>query len=278
MSILRPVVFALVSLPLLIASGCGPKSVDDTKAVATVNGENITENDLQKYLALRQSTQAALPDKDKELKVARDELIDRALLAKHAVDSQLDREPDVHFRLKQTRVNILAQAVINNYLKDRPVTDEDTKKRFQQEFEQTDKNEYRVRHILVKTQDEAKDILAQLSKGAAFAALAKQKSTDLFSKDKGGDLGWINQGMGFVPEFFSAVAAMKKGDVSKAPVKSDFGWHVMKLEDTRALKLPTYEQFVANPQAQERLRRKIQEERINALLKELKDKAKIEIK
>lgn len=278
MSILRPVVFALVSLPLLIASGCGPKSVDDTKAVATVNGENITENDLQKYLALRQSTQAALPDKEKELKVARDELIDRALLAKHAVDSQLDREPDVHFRLKQTRVNILAQAVINNYLKDRPVTDEDTKKRFQQEFEQTDKSEYRVRHILVKTEDEAKDLLAQLHKGAAFAALAKQKSTDLFSKDKGGDLGWINQGMGFVPEFFSAVAAMKKGDVSKAPVKSDFGWHVMKLEDTRALKLPTYEQFVANPQAQERLRRKIQEERINALLKELKDKAKIEIK
>ncbi|OGI46233.1 MAG: hypothetical protein A2151_02755 [Candidatus Muproteobacteria bacterium RBG_16_65_34] len=278
MSILRPVVFALVSLPLLIASGCGPKSVDDTKAVATVNGERITENDLQKYLALRQSTQAALPDKDKELKVARDELIDRALLAKHAVDSGLDREPDVHFRLKQTRVNILAQAVINNYLKDRPVTDEDTKKRFQQEFEQTDKNEYRVRHILVKTEDEAKDLLAQLHKGAAFAALAKQKSTDLFSKDKGGDLGWINQGMGFVPEFFSAVAAMRKGDISKAPVKSDFGWHVMKLEDTRALKLPTYEQFVANPQAQDRLRRKIQEERINALLKELKDTAKIEIK
>lgn len=278
MSILRPVVFALVSLPLLIASGCGPKSVDDSKAVATVNGESITENDLQKYLALRQSTQAALPDKDKELKVARDELIDRALLAKHAVDSRLDREPDVHFRLKQTRVNILAQAVINNYLKDRPVTDEDTKKRFQQEFEQTDKNEYRVRHILVKTEDEAKDVLAQLHKGAAFAALAKQKSTDLFSKDKGGDLGWINQGMGFVPEFFSAVAAMKKGDISKAPVKSDFGWHVMKLEDTRALKLPTYEQFIANPQAQDRLRRKIQEERINALLAELKDKAKIEIK
>jgi len=81
-----------------------------------------------------------------------------------------------------------------------------------------------------------------------------------------------------VPEFFSAVAAMRKGDISKAPVKSDFGWHVMKLEDTRALKLPTYEQFVANPQAQDRLRRKIQEERINALLKELKDTAKIEIK
>src|SRR4030067_2302259 len=108
MSILRPVVFALVPLPWLIASGCGPKSVDDTKGVDTVNGERITENDLQKYLALRQSTQAALPDKDKELKVARDELIDRALLAKHAVDSGLDRGPGVHFRLKQTRRDILA--------------------------------------------------------------------------------------------------------------------------------------------------------------------------
>lgn len=273
MSFLRYSLIAVLALGLGLAA-CGKKSPDDSKALASVNGEVITEKDYENYLRLRQTQQEPIADKEKEKQVVLNEMIDRILLSRYAVENKLDQELDTFLLLKRIRENILVQAAIRKTLRDRPVTDEDMKKRFEQEVEKTHKTEYRVRHILVKSEDEAKGIVEQLGKGTGFAALAKAKSMDVQTGKNGGDLGWINQGM-VLPEFFEGVMKLKKGEVSPAPVKTDFGWHVIKVEDSRPLAIPNFEQFMADKRARANLTRKIQDERMDALAKELKAKARI---
>lgn len=273
MSLKRPLLFVLfVALGLLAA--CGKKAPDTGKTLATVNGEAITERDYENYLRLRQTQQEPILDKEKEKQVVLSEMIDRIVLSQYAVENKLDQEPDNYLLMKRVRENILVQAAVRKALKDQPVTDEDLKKRFQQEVEKTHKTEYKVRHILVKTEDEAKGIIEQLKKGGNFAALAKAKSLDVQTGKKGGALDWINQGM-VVPEFFEGVTALKKGQVSAAPVKTDYGFHVIKVDDVRPLKIPNFEEFVADKRARANLFRKIQDERVEALAKELKAKAKV---
>ncbi len=275
MSLKRPlplVLALIVALGLLAA--CGKKAPDTGKTLATVNGEAITERDYENYLRLRQTQQEPIVDKEKEKQVVLNEMIDRIVLSQYAVENKLDQEPDNYLLMKRVRENILVQAAIRKALKDQPVTDEDLKKRFQQEVEKTHKTEYKVRHILVKTEDEAKAIIEQLKKGGNFGALAKTKSLDVQTGKKGGDLDWINQGM-VVPEFFEGVTALKKGQVSAAPVKTDYGFHIIKMDDARPLKIPNFEEFVADKRARANLHRKIQDERVEALAKELKTKAKV---
>lgn len=267
----RPLLLVLfVSLGLLAA--CGKKGPDDSPVIATVNGETISEKDLETYQRARQ--QEPLPDKDKERQLVLDELIDRLLLTQKAVDSGLDQNPEISIRLKRIRENLLIQELDRKLSQDTPVTEADLKKRFQEESEKTHKTEYRVRHILVKTEAEGQDIIKQLQGGANFAKLAKEKSIDQGSGANGGELGWVNQGM-VVPEFFEGILATKKGTVTGQPVKSDFGWHVIKVEDLRPLKLPTVDQFLADRESKARLFRQMRDEKINALIKDLRAKAKI---
>lgn len=280
MSILRVVLIALLAAIGLSVTGCDKKPAAESgkqeaeKVIASVNGEKLLESDYQNYLQLRQQQLGPLPDKEKERKVVMDEMIEKLLLAQHAVDQKLDREPEVSSLMKRVREEILAQAVKRKLLRDHPIGDEDVKKRFEQEVENAHKTEYKVRHILVKEESEARDILGQLGKGAKFDKLAKEKSIDGQSGKNGGDLGWINQGM-VVPEFFNAVMTMKKGATSMEPVKSDFGWHIIKVDDTRALQIPTFEQFMSDQRARANIYRKMQDDQVNNLLKELKGKAKI---
>lgn len=271
---------SLLVLVMTIAVGlaaCQKQPADDSAVLATVNGEKITEKDYQHYLQLRQTRQEPIADKDKERKVVLDEMVDRVLLSQRAVDQKLEQDPEVYYLLKRLRENVLVQAAIRNMLKEGPVSDDDLKARFDKEASNTHKTEYQVRHVLVKNEDEAKEVLKQLKGGANFATVAKQKSIDVQSGKKGGDLGWINQGM-VVPEFFEAVTKLGKGAISPEPVKSDFGWHVIKVEDTRAAKIPSFEQFMADKQTKANFYRRIQDERIEKMVKDLRAGAKIEIK
>lgn len=271
-----PLLITTLAFLASIAGGCQPRpAADDGKVLAVVNGERITEKDLEHYLQLRRNQREPVADPQKEKQLALEELIERILLAQHAVAAKLDQEPDVRFTLRHVRESILAQAAIRQALREETITDEQLRQRFQQESERTHKTEYRARHILVGNEDEAKAIIKQLEGGASFQALAKNKSLDQESARRGGELGWVNQGMGYIPEFFDALTTLKKGELTRTPVKTDFGWHVILLEDTRPLKLPSFEQFMADPRAQANLRRKMQEERIEALVKELRAKAKI---
>ncbi len=279
----KTLVLYVIVVGLFIA-GCDKKASEETgkqqgdpgKVMATVNGEKIMESDYRNYLQLRQQQVGPIADKDKEKKVVLDEMIEKTLLAQHAVSSKLDQDPEVNSLMKRVREEILVQALKRKTLRDNPITDEDVKKRFEQEVGNTHKTEYKVRHILVKEEAEAKEILAQLGKGGKFDKLAKTKSIDTQSGKEGGVLGWINQGM-VVPEFFNAVTAMKKGAVSTEPVKSDFGWHIIKVEDSRPLKIPTFEQFMSDQRARANIYRKMQDDKMGELVKDLKGKAKITV-
>ncbi len=272
----RSLLIALFAALGLLAA-CDKKAPDTGKVLATVNGERITERDYENFLRLRQTQQEPIVDKEKEKQVVLNEMIDRIVLSQYALDKKLDQEPENFLLMKRVRENILVEATIRNVLKDKPITDEDLKKRFQQEVEKTHKTEYKVRHILVKDENEAKALIEQIRKGGNFAALARTKSLDVQTGKNGGDLGWINQGM-VVPEFFEGVMALKKAQVSAAPVRTDFGFHVVKVDDLRPLKIPSFEEFAADRRARANLHRKIQVERVEALAKELKAKAKIDMK
>lgn len=256
----------LIGIGLALAA-CGGNDSDKSKILATVNGEVITQNDYDDYLKSRQAQQAPIADKEKEKSVVMDEMITRTLLVQNARKHKLDKEPETYFQIKRQTENILARAMLRQYLKENPITDEEVKQRYEKEVEKTSKLEYHARHILVKTKEEADDLLKKLHV-ANFNSLAKQKSIDVRSGKEGGDLGWFNEGA-MVPEFFNAVAQLKKGEITKEPVKTEFGWHIIKLEDTRPFKVPDFEQVKAN------VRQLVQQEKIDNMVKDLKTKAKI---
>lgn len=277
MSILRKTLILYLIVAGLFIAGCDKMASKVTgKVMATVNGENIMESDYQNYLQLRQQQVGPITDKDKEKKVVLDEMTEKMLLAQQAISNKLDQDPEVSSLMKRVREEILVQALKRKLLRDNPITEEDVKKRFEQEVSNTHKTEYKVRHILVKEEAEAKEILGQLGKGGKFEKLAKEKSIDTQTGKEGGALGWINQGM-VVPEFFSAVIAMNKGAVSVEPVKSDFGWHIIKVDDTRPLKIPNFEQFMSDQRARSNIYRKMQDDKMGELVKDLKSKAKITV-
>jgi peptidyl-prolyl cis-trans isomerase C len=262
------------SLLLLSVLGCGllvscsQSGVDQSKALVSVNGTPITENDYQDYLRLRQARQAPIPDKDKERQAVLEEMTNSLLLAQSAEHDKLDQDPDVYFQLKRQRETVLARAALRQYLKDHPITDHDVQKRYEQEVAKTNKTEYRARHILVAKEEEARRLIQQLQGGANFAALARANSTDAQSARKGGELGWFNQSE-MQADFFNAVAGMKQGDISAQPVKTEFGWHVIQLEETRPLKMPGFDEVKGA------VRQLLQQERIEAWLGDLRKAAKI---
>ncbi|MEK7717252.1 MAG: SurA N-terminal domain-containing protein, partial [Pseudomonadota bacterium] len=159
MSTLRTSLIVLLAAAGLLAAGCDKKPADQAKKeeakpaakiIATVNGDNIMETDYQGYLQIRQQQVGPIADKDKEKKIVLDEMIDKMLLAQHAVSNKIDQDPEVSSLMKRVREEILAQAVKRNLLRDNPISEDDVKKRFEQEVENTHKTEYKVRHILVK--------------------------------------------------------------------------------------------------------------------------------
>lgn len=274
--------YRLFALALLVIAGfsigaCDKKSVDESKVLATINGQPLTEDEFQQYLQLRQSREP-IADKEKERKVVLDEMIDRVLLAQRAEATGIDQDPEVRNLLKRLRENLLVQSMIRKMLKDGPITDDELKTRFQTEVDQTHKTEYLVRQILVKNEDEAKDIIQSLKTNKTnFPALAKQKSIDVQSGKNGGNLGWVNQGT-VPPEFFAGVTGLQKGALSAEPVKSDFGWHIIKVEDTRPAKIPTFDEFMGDRQTKANFYRKLQDEKIEKMVKDLRANAKIELK
>lgn len=200
---------------------------------------------------------------------ARDELIARELFAQEAVRRKLDQGKEVQAQLADARQMIMIRAAIGHYLKEHPVTDEEIQTEYQRVAAQAGGGkEYRARHILVETEEEADGIIAQLKKGAKFEELAKQ-SKDTGSAQAGGDLDW-NTPESFVPEFSEAMVALDKGKYTEKPVKSQFGYHIIRLDDVREVQPPPLDEV--RPQIQQKLER----DRVQQLQQDLRAKAKIE--
>jgi peptidyl-prolyl cis-trans isomerase C len=167
------------------------------------------------------------------------------------------------------RARLLAQTFVRDQIENSPVDDAQIKQRYEERFSGPGGQEYKARHILLETEDQAKAVIAELDSGADFATLAKDKSTGPSGKS-GGDLGWFEPGM-MVGEFSAATAALTDGNYSKAPVKTQFGWHVILREQSRDLPVPTLES------KKEEIRIEIQQERVAKAITDIRDQAKIEL-
>jgi peptidyl-prolyl cis-trans isomerase C len=274
----KRLLIALLCAAIAALSACQKRSevADNSATLATINNQKITETELKHYMQLRQASKDPVIDPAKERKAVLEEMIDRALLAQRAETIGVDKDPDVQYTLRRLRENVLVHAMVQHLLTSQPISEEELRTRFQKELKETHPTEYLVRHILLKDEDDAKEVLQELKAKGDFAALARRNSIDVSSGKNGGSLGWINEGM-FVPEFFDAVTKLPKGAISDRPVKSEFGWHIIKVENTRPLKLPTYEQFMSDRETKDNFYRKLRDEKIEQLLKDLREKAEVTV-
>lgn len=262
------------AVALLLLSACSSKDADktapaSTAAAATVNGTAISQKQVD--MIMKQQAAQGMPDNAESRKMIIDNLAMQLIVAQEAVKKGLDKSPDTVDQLEMTKQSILADAYVQDYLKSNAVTDAMLTAEYDKIKAQASGNQYKARHILVEKEDDAKDIIAKLKKDPkAFEALAKAKSKDPGSKDKGGDLGWFDP-RGMVPEFGAAVAKLEKDKFTEEPVKSQFGFHVIILDDTRANPIPTLEQV------KPRLSQQVQQQNLKKLLDDMKSKAKIEV-
>lgn len=254
------VLAALISLPTVAAEKA------KAGAVATVNGVAISQN-LANAFVNEQKAQGT-PDSPELKNLVREELIRRELLTQEAKKLGLDKSAEVAAQTDLARQAILIRAFVQSYIKKNPISDDKIKAAYDKIKAQAGSTDYKVRHILVEREDEAKTIIANLKKGTKFEDLAKQ-SKDPGSKDKGGDLGWSSPAI-FVKPFADAVVGLSKGKYTETPVKTDFGYHVILLDDTRPATPPPFEQV--KPQLAQRL----QQEQIQKYVVDLRDKAKID--
>lgn len=271
--------FTLTALSFAILAGCnagGNKPTEgldlapmnDKDAVAIVNGQPISRLALDYVKAeIARGTSDAKIDIPEDKLI--EELISRELLKQEAVQKQLPHQPEVAERIRYTQRAVLSQVDVEDYLKNHPITEEQLKAEYDRLVGAMNQNEYKARHILVKTREEAEEIIKQLDAGKDFVELAKKYSTGP-SADSGGDLGW------FVPQrmvqpFADAVIALQKGQYTKQPVETQFGWHVILLEDSREKTPPPFEQV--KPKIEMMLKRKLVQEHIQ----ELKQKAEIKL-
>jgi len=256
-------------ITVFLVSGCGKSFHDDTKVLAKVNGEKITEAEYQNYRSLLQQQQrTAIPDNTENRKVILEQMVSNALVVQEAKNQELPANTDIHYEMKLRSDEVLINAVVQNFLKSNPVTKEEINDRYN-ELKKT--HEYLVDHILVDNENLANKIIEELkTKKASFAALARKYSMHEQSREKGGRLDWINSDF-IVPGIFEAADEQKKPGLIDKPIHSKYGWHVLNIEKVRLAKIPPLKDMRNELVAQ------IQRERIsNSLLKYLRKGATIE--
>jgi peptidyl-prolyl cis-trans isomerase C len=230
-----------------------------------VNGASVP-----KYVAdvlIEEQKAAGVPESDEMINAVRENLIRRELLIAEARRAGLDKKPEIRGLMEIARLSVLVRAYIDDFLRANPVSDTDIAATYETIKQQQGSTEYHVRHILVGDEKEAKDIIAKLKRGNKFAALAKS-SLDVASRDNGGDLGWMSPAA-FVPPFAQALTKLRKGQYTQEPVQTDFGYHVIMVDDTRATKLPPLDQV------RDQIRQRLNQQKVENLLEELRAKAEI---
>ncbi|MFK5948292.1 MAG: peptidylprolyl isomerase [Methylococcales bacterium] len=257
----------------ILLTACNEKKPDNNNtpviskedSVAVVNGKYISKATLagiESELNKRQPGQSFPKEKLVE------ELIQRELLLQEALKKKLDKTVKYTTQLETIKTGLLTQAAVEDFLKSNPITDADIKAEYDKNVAASG-TEYKARHILVKTEEEANNIIAELSKGADFAELAKTKSTGP-SGPQGGDLGWFAAGQMVAP-FSEAVIALEDNKFTLTPVKTQFGYHVILREGSRAQTPPPFESV------KERIRPMLQRKKMQSFLTELRQQAKVEI-
>jgi peptidyl-prolyl cis-trans isomerase C len=246
-------------LPLLAAA----------QNLALVNGKPVPKArvDILLQQAARSGQQLS-PEMEAQ---ARDQVVLREIFTQEAEKRGIGASPEYKAQMELARQSILIRELFEDYRKKNPVTDEQAKVEYDKFKAQATGTEYRARHILVESEDEAKALTAQLQGGAKFEELAKKHSKDTGSGENGGDLDFAKP-ESYVPEFGQAMIKLKKGETTAAPVKSQFGWHIIRLEDTREAPFPAFDDVKAQ------LKQRIEQTRLQTYQEELRAKAKTDYK
>ncbi len=236
-------------------------------AVATVNGKAIPQAYADALMA--EQTAKGAPD-SKELRDAvREELVRREILFQAAKKAGIDKKAEVKTQIELARQAVVLRAYLQDFVSTNPVTDADVRKAYDDMKNRLGDTEYDVSHILVKDEAKARALIAKIKGGAKFEDVAKAESDDPGSKEKGGELGWSSPGM-YVPAFSDAMSKLKKGEMSEEPVKSNFGYHIIRINDMRKLDAPEFEKIA--PQIKQRL----QSQRLEKHIEEQRTAAKVQ--
>jgi peptidyl-prolyl cis-trans isomerase C len=217
--------------------------------LAIVNGKGVPSSRVDTLMkqALRNPQQQQTPELEARV---REEVVLREIFMQAAEERGMATSDDFKAQMELARQSILIGVLFNDYQKKNPVTDAEAQVEYDKFKAQAAGTEYRARHILVEKEDEAKAVIKQLKGGAKFEDVAKKRSKDPGSAERGGDLDFAKPDA-YVPEFGKAMAGLKKGEMTETPVQTQFGFHVIKLDDTREAQFPGFEEV--KPQIQERL-------------------------
>lgn len=250
----------------LMATSLYADDTKESKAVATVNGVDISQGTLDSVVdVVRRSTQGEQVDSKGIL----DDLITTELARQEAQKSGLAEREDIKDKVKDFTDKLILNAWTQEKAASFTPSDDELKKAYEERISGDNKYEYKARHILLKTKEEAEAIIKELESGVDFADLAKKKSTGP-SAPTGGDLGWFKADA-MVKPFSAAIAKMEPGTISKEPVQTQFGWHVIKLEERRDVKQPDFEAL--KPQ----LERQYQQKKMLEYMDELRSKADVKV-
>ena len=235
--------------------------------LAKVNGVAIPQSRLEFIVKAR--TLQGQPDSPETRKTLREDLITEEVIAQEALKKGLDKDPDFITQLEMARQTALVRAYQVDYIKNHPVSDEELRKEYEAVKAQMGDKEYKAHHILVGSEAEAKDIIARIKKGTKLEKIAQEKSLDTGSKAKGGELEW-SPAASYVQPFGEALTKLSKGQLTEQPVHTNFGYHVIRLDDVRPLKVPPFEEIKQN------LAQRVLQRQFAAAVNDLRAKAKVE--
>ena len=243
------------------------KPAAESTTIAKVNGVAVPR--ARQDLLMQQQGARGMPDNEQTRAMVRDELINREVLYQEAQKAGVGKKPEVQAQVDMARQDVVVSAYVRDWVRTHPVTDADVQKEYDRAKSQTGDKEYRARHILVETEEQAKGLIDELKKGGKFEDLATKNSKDPGSAQRGGDLDWNVPGA-YDRSFSSAMVKLEKGKYTDTPVHTRFGYHIIMLEDVRPVKFP------ALNEVRQRISQQITQGRIEELVKSLRAKAKVE--
>ena len=252
---------------LTVAALMGAAPVAFAQNVAIVNGKAVPQSRVDALVQqVTASGRQVTPEMQAQIK---DEVVAREVFMQEAQVRGLDATPDFKVQMELARQTILIRSLFADYQKKNPISDDEIKAEYDKFAAANSGKEYRARHILVEQEDKARAIIAQLKKGGKFEDIAKKESKDPGSGKNGGDLDWANPS-NYVKEFSEALIGLQKGKMTETPVKTQFGYHIIRLDDVRDAKLPKFDEV--KPQVAQQM----QQQRMAKFQEELRAKAKIE--
>jgi peptidyl-prolyl cis-trans isomerase C len=275
----RILVAALLAIPFIAAAqlptqeparkGAAPKkdAAKGAPPIATVNGVAVPRTRAEALM--NQQRARGAPDNDQTRGMIREELVNREVLMQEAQRSGIARSAEVASQIDLARQEIIISAYLREWVRKNPVSDADVQREYERVKSVQGDKEYRARHILVESEDQAKTVVAELKKGGKFEELAAKNSKDPGSKDRGGDLDWHGPG-DFDRAFSEAMMKLDKGKFTETPVRTRFGFHIIQLDDVRSGHFPSL------AEVRPRIQQQLTQARIDELVKGLRGKAKVE--